>query len=79
MGCITAKARRIGGINAASYRIGGINARASCVSGIRASCSLICTINTNQYLRVTPIEPQWIEVGEDVTYNIRSNVNWNIV
>jgi hypothetical protein len=30
------------------------------------------------YLRVQPVAPQWITVGEPVVYGIESNVEWII-
>lgn len=46
--------------------------------GVRACCSLICTINGNKYIRVAPVENQWIDIGSDIDYIISSNTDWSI-
>lgn len=81
MSCIKGNAWRIGGIEKATATAGfGIsNAKARKIGCIKACCSLICTINTNAFLRVTPTENMWIEVGERLDYNVFSNTNWEII
>ena len=28
------------------------------------------------YLEVAPVEPQWIDVGSDIIYQVSANVSW---
>lgn len=69
MGCINAQVRRIGGINASVSRVGGIN----------AAVSLICAINKNKYIKVTPVDAQWIDIDMSATYNVLSNTKWEVL
>ena len=68
MGCVNAQVRRIGGINASVSRVGGIN----------VAVSLICAINKNTYIKVTPVDAQWIDIDMSATYNVLSNTKWDI-
>ena len=79
MGCVKATVTRIGGIDADAQWLGGINASAHRVGGINVTVSLICSINEKAFIKVTPIETQWIDVDFSINYNIKSNTNWNIV
>lgn len=81
MSCIKGRAWRVGGIQSASATssFGIIDAHACKVGGIKAYCSLICDINTNAFIRVTPTENMWIEVGESIDYKVLSNTNWEII
>jgi hypothetical protein len=69
MGCINAQIRRIGGINASVSRVGGIN----------VAVSLVCEINKSTYIKVTPVDAQWIDIDMSATYNILSNTKWEIM
>ena len=79
MGCISATVSRLGGIGVSVSRTGGINASAHSVGGINVTVSLICSINDKAFIKVTPVETQWIDVDFSINYNIKSNTNWNIV
>ena len=79
MGCINAQVRRIGGINASVSRVSGINASASRVGGINVAISLICEINKSTYIKVTPVDAQWIDIDMSATYNVLSNTKWEII
>lgn len=79
MGCINAQARRIGGINASVSRVGGINASVNRVGGINVTVSLVCAINKNSYIKVTPVDAQWIDIDMSATYNVLSNTKWDII
>ncbi len=41
--------------------------------------SLICKVGTDTYIRVTPTEPLWITVGQDLTYTVHSNTDWVVL
>lgn len=69
MGCINAQVRRICGINASVSMVGGIN----------VTVSLICAINKNKYIKVTPVDAQWIDIDMSATYNVLSNTKWEII
>lgn len=47
MGCITAKAHRIGGIDASAHRVGGIKASAYWLGGISANASRLNGISAS--------------------------------
>jgi len=62
-------------------RVGGISASASRIGGIGVSVALICEVGTGYYLRVTPTDPQtlmWVVPGNEITYSVKSNTDWNI-
>lgn len=42
----------------------------------RITCSLVCEVTTSKYLRVTPVEPMWVDVGLDIDYSVLSNTDW---
>ena len=69
MGCINAQVRRIGGINASVSRVGGI----------KVTVSLLCAINKSTYIKVTPVDAQWIDIDMSATYNVLSNTKWEII
>ena len=69
MGCINAQVRRIEGINASVSRVGGI----------KVTVSLLCAINKNKYIKVTPVDAQWIDIDMSATYNVQSNTKWEII
>lgn len=51
------------------------------VSGIAQETADVNIVAVHKYMLVTPSEPQtlvWVVPGNDVTYNIESNVIWNI-
>ena len=81
MGCLQAKAWRIGGVGTAeASRIGGIkNASASRIGGVKASCYLLCEVVTKQYLRVKPKETMWIDVNTTAGYSVLSSGEWTLV
>lgn len=43
------------------------------------SCSLVCEVPGQIFLRVSPQEVQWVTVNETITYNVESNIDWNII
>ncbi len=40
------------------------------------TCLLVCEVTTSKYLRVTPVEPMWVDVGLDIDYSVLSNTDW---
>ena len=73
-------AERIGGdCRLSTERVGG-DCRLSTerVGGLKMSILFVCDVGRQEYIRVTPEEPMWIVVGEDLTYRIRSNTGWLI-
>lgn len=79
MGCIAAKATRIDGIEASAHSIGNTSDSTShSIGNINVTASLVCSVGTNKFIRVTPTEPMWIDVGFSINYYIESNTNWNI-
>ena len=36
-------------------------------------------LSNKKYLKVTPVEVQWVNVDMPASYQIKSNTNWNIV
>ena len=68
MGCINASVSRVGGINASVSRVGGIN----------VTVSLVCAINKNKYIKVTPVDAQWIDIDTSAIYNVLSNTKWDV-
>ena len=80
MGCLSMHIERVGGdCNVTANRVGG-DCRLSTerVGGLKMSILFVCDVGRQEYIRVTPEEPMWIVVGEDLTYRIRSNTGWII-
>ena len=91
MGCLSMHIERVGGdCNVTANRVGG-DCRLSAeriggdcrlsterVGGLKMSILFVCDVGRQEYIRVTPEEPMWIVVGEDLTYRIRSNTGWLI-
>jgi len=65
-------------INVSASRVSGISADASRVGGISVSVALYCDVGSGNYLRVTPVETQWIDIYTSIQYNIKSNTDWII-
>lgn len=40
------------------------------------NCLLVCEVTTSKYLRITPVEPMWVDVGLDIDYSVLSNTDW---
>ena len=76
--CIRGSVSRIGGIAAEAQRMGGIGCVAVRSGGISAYASLVCSLNDSVYLRVRPVETQWVTVDTSREYNVESNTNWLI-
>lgn len=76
--CIRGSVSRIGGIGAEAQRMGGMLCEAARSGGIYAYASLVCAINDSVYLRVRPVETQWVTVDTSREYNVESNTNWLI-
>ena len=71
MSCISVNVSRVGGISASTSRIGGIG----------VIVALVCDVGTGFYLHVTPTEPQtlvWMSFGNEITYSVETNTDWNI-
>lgn len=73
-------AERIGGdCQLGAERVGGdCRLGAERVGGLQMMVFFVCEVGRQEYIRVTPEEPMWIVVGEDLTYRIRSNTGWII-
>jgi len=78
IGGINATASWLGGIGCDASRLGGIGMGTSRMGGIRFFTSLICDIGVGSYLRVTPVEMQWIDIDLSVDYNVITNKAWNV-
>ena len=59
--------------------MGCINASVSRVGGINVTVSIVCAINKDTYIKVTPIDAQWIDIDMSATYNVLSNTKWEII
>jgi len=78
MGCLSFTTKRLGGIDLSASRIGGIGLGTERLCGIRFFTSLICDTGIGSYLRVTPVEMQWIDIDLSVDYNVITNKAWNV-
>ena len=91
MGCLSMHIERIGGdlhmaaeriggdLNMTAERIGGdLHMTAERIGGLQMNVYFVCDVGREEYIKVTPEEPMWIVVGEDLTYRIRSNTGWII-
>lgn len=78
MGGIGCVAVRSGGMWCAAERLGGMLCEAVRSGGIYAYASLVCAVNDSVYLRVRPVETQWVTVDTSREYNVESNTNWLI-
>ena len=90
MGCLNVMTQRVGGLNVATQRVGGLDVEltrigkldvsAKRVGSLKVKVLFVCTVGrTSKYLRVTPENPLWITVGQDLTYTIRSNADWVVL
>lgn len=78
-GCLNVTTQRTGGTDVKLTREGGLDVSTERVGGLRVNIYFICSVGKGKYLRVTPEEPLWITVGQDLTYIIRSNSDWVIL
>ena len=71
-------AERVGGdFHMSAERVGGdFRMNAERLGGLKMNVFFVCDVGRQEYIRVTPEEPMWIVVGEDLTYRIRSNTGW---
>ena len=89
MGCLTIHIDRVGGdfrmsaervggdFHMSAERVGGdFRMNAERLGGLKMNVFFVCDVGRQEYIRVTPEEPMWIVVGEDLTYRIRSNTGW---
>ena len=89
MGCLSMHIERIGGdcrmragriggdCRMKAERIGGdCRMKAERAGGLQMNVFFVCDVGRQEYIKVTPEEPMWIVVGEDLTYRIRSNTGW---
>lgn len=53
-----------------------INVSVKRIGGINVSVGVVCRVGIKKYLRVTPQDPQWIDVNFSADYNIESNTDW---
>lgn len=59
-------------------RLCGISLSAKRECGISISVRSIDVINNDAYLRVRPVEVQWVDIDLDADYTVLSNVDWVI-
>ena len=57
-------------------QIGDMSVAATRRGGLKLSILFVCKVGEKEYIRVTPLEPLWIDVNIDGEYTIRSNTNW---
>ena len=81
VGCLSASVHRVGkGLSASVHRVGkGLSASVHRVGkGLIVNCSIVCTVG-RAYLYVDP-NVLWLtpEMLSDATFDITSNVSWNI-
>lgn len=83
-GCLTGRAWRVGGLSSVRFDlVRGIQSAVARKTGglVTACCSLVCALNGTTYLRVTPKDPQtliWAVPGNEITYSVKTNTDWNI-
>lgn len=65
-----------GGARVRLNRIGGSSISSERMGGLKMTAYLVCDVGRQKYLRVTPDEPIWIDVGIDGIFTIRSNTEW---
>lgn len=46
---------------------------------LKVVCSLICSLNVKRYIEVSPEEIQWLTEDTDITYIVKSNIDWEII
>lgn len=56
--------------------IGGLYTEAERYGGLKVEVFFVCKVGTREFIKVTPLEPLWIDVNIDGEYTIRSNTNW---
>lgn len=79
IGGISSNYEKESGIDTKYSNLGGMDAIYTNATKIEVNYYFICTVGTKKYLKVTPDEPLWITIGEDITYTIRSNSDWIIL
>ena len=75
----TANAKQVCGLNGSADRLGGCKVAADKKNLLNISVYFVCTVGGDKYIRVTPEEPLWITVNQDLTYTIHSNSDWVIL
>lgn len=51
----------------------------SITNPMKVVCSLICSLNVKGYIEVSPEEIQWLTEDTDITYIVKSNIDWEII
>lgn len=46
---------------------------------LKVLCSLICSLRVKGYIEVSPEETQWLTEDTDITYIVKSNIDWEII
>ena len=46
---------------------------------LKVVCNLICSLNVKGYIEVSPEEIQWLTEDTDITYIVKSNIDWEII
>lgn len=69
---------KVSGCEVGYAPISGLYTEAERHGGLKVDVFFVCKVGTREFVKVTPLEPLWIDVGFDGTYRIRSNTNWSV-
>lgn len=78
MGCVEVSIARRERVAAETSRIERITAELSRLERVTASVNLVCYVGGILYLRVSPMELQWITEEIPAVYSVESNTVWNV-
>lgn len=67
---------KVSGCEVGYAPISGISVEAERHGGLNVEVFFVCKVGTREFIKVTPLEPLWIDVNMDGTYTIRSNTDW---
>ena len=78
MACVAGTLVRLDAVSAELARIERVCGRAERVERVDGTVSRVCHAGTLFYLRVSPVEPQWVTPDAPIIYNVESNTTWNV-
>lgn len=69
---------KVSGCDVGYSQISGIYAESERIGGLTVEVLFVCRVGTREFIKVSPEEPLWIDVGFDGTFTVRSNTAWRI-
>lgn len=78
MGCVTGQLVRLDALRGQLARIERVCGAARRIERVDGTVSRVCSVGSLFYLRVTPVEPQWITPDTPLVYQVECNTAWRV-